>query len=30
VFVRMGNGHFEIITKYDLMGTIAVMMEQKR
>src|SRR5579864_5407643 len=30
VFVRMGNGHFEIITKYDLMGTIAGMMEQKR
>jgi cystathionine beta-synthase len=30
VFVQMGNGRFEIITKYDLMGTIAGLMEQKR
>ncbi len=30
VFVQMSNGRFEIITKYDLMGTIAGMMEQKR
>ena len=30
VFVQMGNGHFEIITKYDVMGTIAGLMEQKR
>jgi cystathionine beta-synthase len=30
VFVQMGNGKFEIITKYDLMGTIAGLMEQKR
>jgi len=26
----MGNGRFEIITKYDLIGTIAGLMEQKR
>jgi hypothetical protein len=26
----MGNSRFEIITKYDLMGTIAGLMEQKR
>jgi hypothetical protein len=26
----MGKGKFEIITKYDLMGTIAGLMEQKR
>jgi cystathionine beta-synthase len=30
VFVQMDNGKFEIITKYDLMGTIAGLMEQKR
>jgi cystathionine beta-synthase len=30
VFVQMGNGHLEIITKYDVMGTIAGLMEQKR
>jgi len=26
----MGNGHLEIITKFDVMGTIAGLMEQKR
>jgi cystathionine beta-synthase len=30
VFVVMGEGKFEILTKYDLMGTIAELMEQKR
>ena len=30
VFIQMGNGKLEIITKYDLMGTIAGLMEQKR
>jgi cystathionine beta-synthase len=30
VFVEMGNAHFEILTKYDLMGTIAGLMEQVR
>jgi cystathionine beta-synthase len=30
VFVQMGKGRFEIITKYDLMGTIAGLVEQKR
>src|SRR5260370_385993 len=30
VFVEMGNGHFEILTKYDLMSTVASLMEQKR
>jgi cystathionine beta-synthase len=30
VFVDMGNAHFEIITKYDLMSSIAGLMEQKR
>jgi predicted transcriptional regulator len=30
VFVKMNNGHLEIITKYDVMGTIAGLMEQKR
>src|SRR6202045_4565481 len=30
VFIQMGSGRFEIITKYDLMGTIAGLMEQKR
>ena len=28
VFVVMGEGRFEILTKYDLMGTIAELMEQ--
>jgi len=26
----MGNAHFEILTKYDLMSTVASLMEQKR
>ena len=30
VFVDMGEGKYEILTKYDLMGTIAGLMEQKR
>ena len=30
VFVDLGNSHFEILTKYDLMGTIAGLMEQVR
>ena len=30
VFVDMGNGQYEILTKYDLMGTIAGLMEQGR
>jgi len=30
VFVVMGNSHFEILTKYDLMSTVASLMEQKR
>ncbi len=30
VFVEMGNGNFEILTKYDLIGTIAGLMEQVR
>jgi cystathionine beta-synthase len=30
VFVDMGNAHFEILTKYDLMSTVATLMEQKR
>jgi cystathionine beta-synthase len=30
VFVKMNNGRLEIITKYDVMGTIAGLMEQKR
>jgi cystathionine beta-synthase len=30
VFVEMGNGRYEILTKYDLMGTIAELMEQVR
>src|SRR6266851_4445527 len=30
VFVEMGNGHFEILTKYDLMSTVASLMETKR
>jgi len=30
VFVEMGNGRFDILTKYDLMSTVASLMEQKR
>jgi cystathionine beta-synthase len=30
VFVDMGSGKFEILTKYDLMSTVASLMEQKR
>lgn len=30
VFVEMGNGHYEILTKFDLMGTIAGLVEQRR
>jgi len=30
VFVEMSNGKFEILTKFDLMDTIASLMEQKR
>ncbi len=30
VFVDLGNSHYEILTKYDLMGTIAGLMEQVR
>src|ERR1700736_2866515 len=30
VFVEMGNARFEILTKYDLMSTVASLMEQKR
>jgi cystathionine beta-synthase len=30
VFVDMGDGKFEILTKYDLMSTVASLMEQKR
>ncbi len=30
VFVDLGNGHYEILTKYDLMGTIAQLAEQVR
>jgi cystathionine beta-synthase len=30
VFVEMGNAHFEILTKYDLMSSIASLVEQKR
>jgi cystathionine beta-synthase len=30
VFVQMSNGRLEIITKFDVMGTIAGLMEQKR
>jgi len=30
VFVDMGNSPFEILTKYDLMSTVASLMEQKR
>src|SRR5271170_2685762 len=30
VFVDMGNAHFEILTKYDLISSVATLMEQKR
>ncbi len=30
VFVEMGDAKFEILTKYDLMSTVASLMEQKR
>ena len=30
VFVDMGGAHFEILTKYDLMSSVATLMEQKR
>jgi cystathionine beta-synthase len=30
VFVEMAEGNFEILTKYDLMSTVASLMEQKR
>jgi cystathionine beta-synthase len=30
LFVDMGNGRYEILTKYDLMGTIAELVEQMR
>jgi cystathionine beta-synthase len=30
VFVEMGNAHYEILTKYDLMSTVAGLMEQVR
>ena len=30
VFVEMGEAQFEILTKYDLMSTVAGLMEQKR
>jgi hypothetical protein len=30
VFVEMGNARLEILTKYDLMSTVASLMEQKR
>ena len=30
VFVVMGDGRYEILTKYDLMGTIAELVEQVR
>src|SRR6202167_2083887 len=30
VFVEMGDSRFEILTKYDLMSTVASLMEQKR
>jgi cystathionine beta-synthase len=30
VFVEMVDGKFEILTKYDLMSTVASLMEQKR
>jgi cystathionine beta-synthase len=30
VFVEMGDGKFDILTKFDLMGTIATLMEQQQ
>jgi cystathionine beta-synthase len=30
VFVEMGDARFEILTKYDLMSTVASLMENKR
>src|SRR2546430_15054716 len=30
VFVEMGDSRFEILTKYDLVSTVASLMEQKR
>jgi len=30
LFVDMGGGQYEILTKYDLMGTIAGLVEQAR
>jgi predicted transcriptional regulator len=30
VFVEMDDARFEILTKYDLMSTVAALMEQKR
>jgi hypothetical protein len=30
VFVEMDGAKFEILTKYDLMSTVASLMEQKR
>jgi predicted transcriptional regulator len=30
VFVEMGESKFEILTKYDLISTVASLMEQKR
>jgi len=30
VFVEMGDTRFEILTKYDLMSTVASLMESKR
>jgi cystathionine beta-synthase len=30
VFVQMGEGRYDILTKYDLMGTIAGLVEQIR
>jgi cystathionine beta-synthase len=30
VFVEMGDGKFDILTKFDLMSTIAALMEQQQ
>jgi hypothetical protein len=30
IFVEMNEGKFEILTKYDLMSTVASLMEPKR
>jgi len=30
IFVEMGDSRYEILTKYDLMSTVASLMEQKR